>query len=246
MRTGRGLLPRCPHACGDGPNREGATGSQWLLSPREWGWSAPSGSTSPCAPVVPTRVGMVRCMPAFPPTSTHCPHASGDGPFGDKDGNVMSALSPREWGWSVQCCPGCYPCHVGPTHVGMVRVLPISDPGQKCCPHACGDGPSDPAQADYEIKLSPRVWGWSGGHGEPDDFRPVVPTRVGMVRRSATPSRDPTRCPHACGEGPATIKDRKHRCYAVSSPERMAGGAVAAEETCSWSASVGYCACCLQ
>ncbi len=49
---------------------------------------------------------------------------------------------------------------------------------------------------------SPRTWGWSGQRCHYRRNRPVLPTRVGMVRASTITPALPSRSPHACGDGP--------------------------------------------
>src|SRR2546428_112348 len=54
----------------------------------------------------------------------------------------------------------------------------------------------------YDV-MSPRMWGWTGTAGPTAEAEGNVPTHVGVDR---APSRRPplsTKCPHACGGGPA-------------------------------------------
>src|SRR5438477_232187 len=87
------------------------------------------------------------------------------------------------WGWTGS---GSYPSRRSPR-----------------CPHACGGGPAGSNRRGNPRRLSPRMWGWTGGRrvliGGPD----VVPTHVGVDRTKralVTPLRG---CPHACGGGPS-------------------------------------------
>ena len=49
-----------PHACGDGPRRQGLLGGKLLFSPRVWGWTGIMGAIAPVLGIFPTRVGMDR------------------------------------------------------------------------------------------------------------------------------------------------------------------------------------------
>ena len=165
---------------------------------------------------------MVRSSAGRGATRSSCPHASGDGPLTLFSLSMKTMLSPRVWGWSVECGRGGDYCHVVPTRVGMVRTARVPRARSGCCPHACGDGPTTrsparpPARLSPRVwgwsgssmverrspKLSPRVWGWSANRQRHQERFEVVPTRVGMVRRRSRTFRPSTSCPHASGDGP--------------------------------------------
>ena len=91
-----------PHASGDGPvTRPGAVDTLWC-SPREWGWTARRVRGRRGEEMFPTRVGMDRGLPTAAIRPADVPHASGDGPLGDRTITPATACSPRKWGWTVK------------------------------------------------------------------------------------------------------------------------------------------------
>src|SRR5438874_2221720 len=68
------------------------------------------------------------------------------------------------------------------------------------------------------------MWGWTGEHQDRTPTSRVVPTHVGVDRRTAPRLRLRDRCPHACGGGPT--KPKKAREVQALSP-RMWGWTVA-------------------
>ena len=130
------------------------------------------------------------------------PHARGDGPVFQRLARAGYECSPRTWGWSG-VRPGLRGLSpVLPTHVGMVRR---SGQDQECvlgAPHARGDGPSASPRRKPGHPCSPRTWGWSGSPSRRRSRDAVLPTHVGMVRRSARPTRTISGAPHARGDGP--------------------------------------------
>ena len=173
-----------------------------LLSPRTWGWSGPGLCTGSGGAVVPTHVGMVRAKRRRAVGRRCCPHARGDGPQNLIVPFSFKKLSPRTWGWSEINLWTRKTIEVVPTHVGMVRRQHVSLSNNARCPHARGDGPSVIADFTRQKELSPRTWGWSSAPAWSCPIRRVVPTHVGMVRRSAASEALPPRCPHARGDGP--------------------------------------------
>ncbi len=111
-------------------------------------------------------------------------------------------FSPRAWGWSAS--DGAYmgPSDVLPTRVGMVRTRRWWSTCDTRSPHARGDGPSSNLIASAFRAFSPRAWGWSGTLQNPHPERPVLPTRVGMVRGLGRHGPKPSGSPHARGDGP--------------------------------------------
>jgi len=74
--------------------------------------------------------------------------------------------------------------------------------GDLRCPHARGDGPKTGTPTRPESLLSPRPWGWTESRLKTEEGISVVPTPVGMDRWHLAARRDPSRCPHARGDGP--------------------------------------------
>ena len=72
-------------------------------------------------------------------------------------------------------------------------------------PHVRGDGPFGGDMLDKYREFSPRAWGWSELRPQSPKGRDVLPTCVGMVRRSPFNRRDQYRSPHVRGDGPACV-----------------------------------------
>ena len=193
---------RSPHACGDGPHFRLFYFQHPSFSPRVWGWSGRGGDNRAPPRVLPTRVGMVRCCDGCASTIVRSPHACGDGPRARGVAPDGHGFSPRVWGWSDRLGIAEPRGRVLPTRVGMVRRRMACTPGGPRSPHACGDGPLCLAAPDAIIMFSPRVWGWSENAYAVLCVQPVLPTRVGMVRRMSRSSRESSGSPHACGDGP--------------------------------------------
>ncbi len=191
-----------PHARGDGPEKKRWKRTTRWFSPRAWGWSDVFPVTFCPRCVLPTRVGMVRKIPALSPVSRGSPHARGDGPLFAADFARVAWFSPRAWGWSVRLKQEEFEIVVLPTRVGMVRTMWWEAVLRFGSPHARGDGPLCWLVCDPPAKFSPRAWGWSVERGNGLlPFR-VLPTRVGMVRIFAADLDVPTGSPHARGDGP--------------------------------------------
>ncbi len=87
----------------------------------------------------------------------------------------------------------------------------------ECSPHPRGDGPGNIARPVLGLAFSPPAWGWSGRTTKLTDAGPVLPTRVGMVRRpfAAWPRRSGS--PHPRGDGPPHLQ-RISEAQAFSPP----------------------------
>ena len=159
---------RSPHTRGDGPEFSEPCRTARLFSPHAWGWSVENEYHRARDEVLPTRVGMVRsCRLRF---------------------LAVVQFSPHAWGWSVQHISKPDAADVLPTRVGMVRSAGRVPRSRKRSPHTRGDGPSRTLAAPISPTFSPHPWGWSEVLGL-DRVEPVVlPTRVGMVRKSASRS----------------------------------------------------------
>jgi len=171
-----------PHACGDGPRIPAQVLAVVDSAPRMWGWTeAPPGKRPP-RPLSPTHVGMDRGARPGTPASRTQPHACGDGPEREPETPLEALSAPRMWGWTVVSRPSRGGPDLSPTHVGMdlgdlIRLAP--QPPQ---PHACGDGPPDPAGAWFRPVSAPRMWGWTDGTDGQEGESTLSPTHVGMDR----------------------------------------------------------------
>jgi len=95
--------------------------SSLAFSPLAWGWSADAGLRSGSYPVLPTRVGMVRGVPARMLSTACSPHSRGDGPRLGFWLPSLFGFSPLAWGWSENKVREPAGRAVLPTRVGMVR-----------------------------------------------------------------------------------------------------------------------------
>ena len=110
---------RCPHARGGGPGRGSDVVGHLLMSPRTWGWTWCSEFCRMVSGDVPTHVGVDRNRCADGSSRSGCPHARGGGPNIVVRGDIVSAMSPRTWGWTgVDRRPTTVVDDV-PTHVGV-------------------------------------------------------------------------------------------------------------------------------
>ena len=130
------------------------------------------------------------------------PRARGDGPLNRKNMNMKKKLSPRPWGWSVPIPRRTVSAEVFPSRVGMVRDFPRMALAGLSFPLARGDGPGARMAAPLPVSLSPRAWGWSVNENVFDPESEVIPSRVGMVRRSAPGNLTKRSYPRARGDGP--------------------------------------------
>ena len=155
--------------------------------------------------VLPTRVGMVRKRPSPSRTITGSPHTRGDGPGGIRLRAVRPSFSPHAWGWSALECFQSVAHEVLPTRVGMVRDAMSWPSRAGRSPHTRGDGPPDNATPANGSGFSPHAWGWSDYSDLLAIADYVLPTRVGMVRRSLALKRTAGRSPHTRGDGPHVL-----------------------------------------
>ncbi len=192
-----------PHTRGDGPFSSSLSRSLRMFSPHAWGWSdlrrgRPKGredsphtrgdgpsllSLEVCSgPILPTRVGMVRRRPACESSCCRCPHTRGDGPRAARATPFASLIVP--------------------TRVGMDGTPSSTAGGRHRCPHTRGDGPGRNDFMTFWDWMSPHAWGWTERRARVRARGRDVPTRVGMVRSGASPTRCAARCPHTRGDGP--------------------------------------------
>ncbi len=191
-----------PHPRGDGPPRPDQSSPPPQFSPPAWGWSAGVLRLGVGELVLPTRVGMVRIHLLQQPSPIRSPHPRGDGPVAKRELRDDWEFSPPAWGWSDTIIRGMKTYGVLPTRVGMVRSVaaPAGHPSRS--PHPRGDGPPGAVVPRPEATFSPPAWGWSAPGPECASPPSVLPTRVGMVRKTATCGWDYLRSPHPRGDGP--------------------------------------------
>jgi len=84
----------------------------------------------------------------------------------------------------------------------MVRDIDFTLHDFQCSPHVRGDGPCCGGISGCTAEFSPRAWGWSAPRQPLRRGDAVLPTCVGMVRRSWLESRRATSSPHVRGDGP--------------------------------------------
>ena len=130
------------------------------------------------------------------------PHTRGDGPSTYGIQACLRRFSPHAWGWSGVGKQSDHETAVLPTRVGMVRCFCVIIGRSRCSPHTRGDGPQLSAIAANSPEFSPHAWGWSGPPVLLRLARLVLPTRVGMVRRTRLLSPRRLRSPHTRGDGP--------------------------------------------
>ena len=195
-----------PHPRGDGPAAHGNSGGKNQCSPPAWGWSARRTQLCKWNPVLPTRVGMVRQLPARCGFGAGAPHPRGDGPLVELEQAQIRKCSPPAWGWSDPRQGRHVDRFVLPTRVGMVRHTPTNFLRFCGAPHPRGDGPVTSWVCCSVILCSPPAWGWSDHVAALIHHLPVLPTRVGMVRLHRNPQNGASRAPHPRGDGPSTQK----------------------------------------
>ncbi len=191
-----------PHPRGDGPPIELNIWRLTSFSPPAWGWSGCGDRVFRLQTVLPTRVGMVRPTFGLSLMLACSPHPRGDGPPTLLNIWRLTSFSPPAWGWSVSFCGvrGCL--EVLPTRVGMVRKTCGPTSSSPSSPHPRGDGPKIPPSPASLKRFSPPAWGWSVALLIWFISQIVLPTRVGMVRRSFPPIHGPLCSPHPRGDGP--------------------------------------------
>jgi len=188
-----------PHARGGGPVNNVLDTDDIESSPRAWGWTVAGDDEGLGVPVVPTRVGVDRRGSRTAATGAGRPHARGGGPSGSRSLRSLAPSSPRAWGWT------------GPA--------PARVEARSRRPHARGGGPMGIATKAVNSPSSPRAWGWTVVDELVGPLEIVVPTRVGVDRRSSPRGRRRRRRPHARGGGPrprstsATMKPSSPRAW---------------------------------
>ena len=173
-----------PHTRGDGPLRSTVSAVCLPFSPHAWGWSALAGCLAIRTRVLPTRVGMVRPATWTDANGVCSPHTRGDGPLPSAPTLRVRRFSPHAWGWSGHGAAAGLNNVVLPTRVGMVRIRATCRRSGASSPHTRGDGPFRQATDVIIPAFSPHAWGWSAWSLPPLKGPAVLPTRVGMVRKT--------------------------------------------------------------
>ena len=89
----------------------------------------------------------------------------------------------------------------------MVRESVLLKADDRSSPHPRGDGPRGKARLGNPVLFSPPTWGWSAPEGRGEPHRGVLPTHVGMVRKSGACAPGPIGSPHPRGDGPLNMGD---------------------------------------
>ena len=136
---------------------------------------------------------------------TPSPHARGDVPRRSTTRRTLKCFSPRPWG-----CSGIFGGRGGirtllPTPVGMFRACCSGPRSSAPSPHARGDVPVHPDRAAWMGHFSPRPWGCSSMREQVELYESLLPTPVGMFRRSSRASRRSSTSPHARGDVPVEV-----------------------------------------
>ena len=217
-----------PHARGDVPADGGRGHAALLFSPRPWGCSAPELVAGDTGCLLPTPVGMFRATSRQTKAPSTSPHARGDVPDARGPGRHRGAFSPRPWGCSVGYPYSLQRHRLLPTPVGMFRFKIHATQKAFTSPHARGDVPTINPRRWTNRNFSPRPWGCSGALGELVGDRPLLPTPVGMFRRSRTRAAGSPASPHPRGDIPparTAVKTHAHfsprpwGCSAVPIPD---------------------------
>ena len=178
-----------PHACGGGPPVRNLLWGNFQSSPRVWGWTACQGGPAGRQGIVPTRVGVDRARLPRARRGSHRPHACGGGPQHEHAWPHALPSSPRVWGWTEQDDATADGGHIVPTRVGVDRRRGCRPGRGTNRPHACGGGPLAANNKEEKVASSPRVWGWTAGPEGQPEHPTIVPTRVGVDRRTSRPPR---------------------------------------------------------
>ncbi len=116
----------CPHASGGVPKKREKRRKDWELSPREWGCTGNTLNLLFQQQIVPTRVGVYRCICDNCWSLGDCPHASGGVPYGKWTCAEHKTLSPREWGCTDHNEHQFHIQNIVPTRVGVYQCRQIS------------------------------------------------------------------------------------------------------------------------
>ncbi len=84
----------------------------------------------------------------------------------------------------------------------MVRSFDPPGPHATGSPHTRGDGPTSSNARGHWSRFSPHAWGWSAFNYIRKTNDIVLPTRVGMVRKSDCEREVQAGSPHTRGDGP--------------------------------------------
>ena len=114
-------------------------------------------------------------------------------------------FSPRPWGCSVFDAFRREVLQLLPTPVGMIRNHAKKRHPVRASPHARGDVPPDFIDQMIVVDFSPRPWGCSVAPRPGAGQGSLLPTPVGMFRRSRASSSRPATSPHARGDVPCSV-----------------------------------------
>ena len=225
--------PPSPHARGDVPIQDPCHTKSIYFSPRPWGCSDDQSEKMDEQKLLPTPVGMFRGARRAGRRSPASPHARGDVPAVEDARCRLSGFSPPTWGYSAGENRRQDARALLPTPVGMFRRPDSRQCHEGPSPHARGDVPPAVEWVRGQIRFSPRPWGCSEATRPRLCGRSLLPTPVGMFRRSRGRSPSARTSPHARGDVPmnadqavwnATFSPRPWGCSVRANATEGAGG----------------------
>ena len=89
-----------PHTRGGGPPSTSRPRAAWSFSPHAWGWTVLRDAFAQRVIVLPTRVGVDRCIFSKKVRACRSPHTRGGGPRPVDLLLFSEAFSPHAWGWT--------------------------------------------------------------------------------------------------------------------------------------------------
>ena len=133
------------------------------------------------------------------------PHVCGGDPKRPIIPDSSHTYSPCMWGWSLIAVPYTEDTFVFPMYVGVILQLTFFQVANSCIPHVCGGDPRLLLLAEFLIRYSPCMWGWSSDHQLWVVALSVFPTYVGVILRWCMIYVNPFCIPHVCGGDPNKV-----------------------------------------
>ena len=185
-----------------------------LSSPRASG-DGPSGvhSITNLAPRRPARAGMDPTVWLSTRACSPSPRASGDGPVQAMPPLVVSAVAPRERGWTLAGEPAAGFAVRRPARAGMDPLLPQHGWRATASPRASGDGPVPHGDGGAGAAVAPRERGWTLLTLAPPQLNGRRPARAGMDPAHLRSHRRGRASPRASGDGPAQVFAAAHHSH---------------------------------
>ena len=153
--------PWFPRVCGDGPLFSFFIVDRHVVPPRMRGWSCVLASERANADGSPAYAGMVPVTEQFKRMLEGFPRVCGDGPSLLWLYTPMASVPPRMRGWSVNASSTQRCARGSPAYAGMVLAVCLSLTSSCGFPRVCGDGPPEEELLLEDIRVPPRMRGWS-------------------------------------------------------------------------------------